>query len=122
MPGGVTDIGETWAESAERELNEEAGVIGRATKLLGVFDSRLWGSRSKVQFYSGVWLVDISDDQSPVAGPETTGVGFFSGDELPDLSPGHRRRVPVVFQLARGEMPVPYFDATPSGEVSSKSG
>lgn len=113
MPGGVTDIGETWAESAERELFEEAGVIGRATKLLGVFDSRLWGSRSNIQFYSGVWLVEISEDQIPVAGPETTGAGLFAEDDLPDLSPGHLSRVPVVFRLARGELPVPYFDSTP---------
>ena len=112
MPGGVTDIGEIWAESAERELREETGVIGRVSKLLGVFDSRLWGSRSKVQFYSGVWLIEISDEQIPVAGPETTGAGFFAEDDLPELSPGHRRRVPVVFQLVRGELSVPYFDAT----------
>ena len=111
MPGGVTGVGETWAESAERELREEAGVKGTATKFLGVFDSRLWGSRSKVQFYSGVWLVELSGNQKPIAGPETTGVGFFAEDDLPDLSPGHSRRVPLIFQLARGELPVPYFDA-----------
>ena len=113
MPGGITDVGETWAHSAERELREEAGVNGRATKLLGIFDSRLWRSRSKVQFYSGVWLVEIAEDQTPITGPETTGVGFFAEDALPDLSPGHSLRVPLVFRLARGELPVPYFDATP---------
>lgn len=112
MPGGVTDVGETWAQSAERELREEAGVEGTATKLLGVFDSRLWGSRAKVQFYSGVWLVQLSDNQTPIAGPETTGVGFFAEDDLPDLSPGHSRRVPLIFQITRGELPDPYFDAT----------
>ncbi len=111
MPGGVTDVGETWAESAERELREEAGVESRAAGLLGVFDSRLWGSRSKAQFYSGVWLVELSGNQKPIAGPETMGVGFFAEDDLPDLSPGHSRRVPLIFQLARGELPVPYFDA-----------
>lgn len=26
MPGGLTDVGETWAQSAEGELLEEAGV------------------------------------------------------------------------------------------------
>ncbi len=112
MPGGVTDVGETWAESAERELREEAGVKGVATKLLGVFDSRLWGSRAKHQFYSGVWLIELPEAQTPVAGPETTGVGFFAEDDLPDMSPGHSRRIPMVFQLARGLFPVPYFDVT----------
>ena len=119
MPGGATEVGETWARSAERELHEEAGVEGTATQLLGVFDSRLWGSRAKYHIYSSVWLVEVSDDQNPVAGPETTGVGFFAKDDLPDLSPGHQSRIPVVFKLARGELPVPYFDST---DTASKCG
>ena len=114
MPGGATEVGETWARSAERELHEEAGVEGTATTLLGVFDSRLWGSRAKYHIYSSVWLVEVSDDQIPVAGPETTRVGFFAEDDLPDLSPGHSRRIPMVFKLAKGELPVPYFDKTGS--------
>ena len=113
MPGGATDVGETWAQSAERELREETGVVGTATKLLGVFDSRLWGSRSKCHFYSGVWLVEPHDDRTPMAGPETTGAGFFAEHDLPALSPGHERRVPLAFKLARGDLPVPYFDPTP---------
>ena len=114
MPGGGTDVGETWAQSAERELHEEAGVEGTAAKLLGVFDSRLWGTRAKNHSYQSVWLVDIPDDQTPVSGPETTGVGFFPEDDLPDLSPGHQRRIPLVFKLARGDLPVSYFDMTAS--------
>ena len=112
MPGGGTEVGETWAQSVERELHEEAGVEGTATKLLGVFDLRLWGSRVKYHVYCSVWLVELHDDQTPVAGPETAGVGFFSEDDLPDLSPGHARRVPLVFELARGDVPAPYFDPT----------
>ena len=112
MPGGMTEVGETWALSAERELREEAGVNGTATRLLGVFDARLWGSRLKFHLYSSVWLVELDDGQTPVAGPETTGVGFFAEDDLPDLSPGHARRVPLVFELARGDVPAPYFDPT----------
>ena len=112
MPGGMTEVGETWALSAERELREEAGVNGTATRLLGVFDSRLWGSRVRFHFYGSVWLVELDDGQTPVAGPETTGVGFFAEDDLPDLSPGHARRVPLVFELTRGDLSVPYFDPT----------
>ena len=119
MPGGATEVGETWAQSAERELHEEAGVEGSATMLLGVFDSRLWGTRVKYHLYQSVWLIEVSDDQTPISGPETTDVGFFSEDDLPDLSPGHTSRIPVVFKLARGDLPVPYFD--PTGSVS-KSG
>ena len=112
MPGGATEVGLTWAESAERELREETGVQGAAKKLLGVFDSRLWRSRAKQHLYVSVWLVELRGRQIPVAGPETTGVGFFSEEALPDLSPGHRLRVPAVFKLVRGDLPVPYFDST----------
>ena len=113
MPGGGTEVGETWAQSAERELREETGLVGTARKLLGVFDSRIWGSRSKYHFYAGVWLVDVSDDRAPIAGPETTDVGFFAEHDLPaELSPGHLRRVPMAFKLARRDLPAPYFDPT----------
>ena len=112
MPGGGTDVGETWAQSVERELREETGVVGTATKLLGVFDSRLWCSRSKYHLYESVWLVETHDDQTPMAGPETTDVGFFPEHDLPALDPGHADRVPLAFKLARGELPIPYFDPT----------
>ena len=113
MPGGATEVGETWAQSAERELREETGVVGTAKKLLGVFDSRIWGSRSKYHFYAGVWLVEVPDDQAPIAGSETTDVGFFAEHDLPaELSPGHSRRIPMAFKLARGDLPAPYFDPT----------
>ena len=113
IPGGATEVGETWAQSAERELSEETGVVGKAKKLLGVFDSRIWGSRSKYHFYAGVWLVEASDDRAPIAGPETTDVGFFAEHDLPaELSPGHMRRIPMAFRLARREVPTPYFDPT----------
>ena len=113
MPGGATEVGETWAQSAERELREETGVVGTAKKLLGVFDSRIWGSRSKYQFYAGVWLVEVPDDQAPIAGSETTDVGFFAEHDLPaELSPGHSRRIPMACKLARGDLPAPYFDPT----------
>ena len=111
MPGGATDVGETWAQSVVRELREETGLVGTAKKLLGVFDSRIWGSRSKYQFYAGLWLVEVSDDQSPMAGAETTDVGFFAEHDVPaELSPGHVRRVPMAFKLARGEVQARYFD------------
>ena len=110
LPGGLTDVGETLAESAERELREEAGVQGPATKLLGIFDSRRWDSRTRFQTDHVVFLVEAGEG-TPVAGPETTDVGFFSEDSLPMLSPGHHRRAPFVFKLLRDEVPTPYFDS-----------
>ena len=109
MPGGMADVGETLAEAAERELWEEANVRGRATRLLGVFDTRFTGGRVRTQGYVALFLVEAGHGE-PRAGQETTGVGYYAEDELPDLSPHHRTKVPLAFRLHRNEVPVPYFD------------
>lgn len=109
LPGGVTDPGETLAETARRELWEEAGIDGRPTQLLGVFDSRLWHSEKKIHFYHAVFLVETGDPE-PHPSSEVSAAAYFAEDELPPLSPGHHLRAPFVFRQFRGEAPVPYFD------------
>ncbi len=121
MPGGLTEVGETLAETAQRELWEEAGVSGRVVKLLGLFDSRFWRSRTKTQLYHALFLVEADSGSEPAAGPETTDVGFFSESALPELSPGHTLRVPLVFKLVRGEVPAPYFDPTGEAGISRQT-
>ena len=109
LPGGLTEVGETLAETAQRELWEETGVQGRATQLLGIFDSRLCHSQTKAQLYHMVFLVE-AENAAPIAGPETTEAAFFRRDALPPLSPGHHIRVPFVFQALLGEASIPFFD------------
>jgi ADP-ribose pyrophosphatase YjhB (NUDIX family) len=108
LPGGLTEVGETLAESAQRELWEETGVRGRVTQLLGIFDSRVWHTPIKSQLYHAVFLAE--SDDVPTPGPEALDVAFFGESDLPNLSPGHHLRVPVIFKLLRGEMLAPYFD------------
>lgn len=109
MPGGAMDIGETPVETAVRELWEETKVEGRVTQLLGIFDSRIWAKKINVHALLYVFQAEL------VAGPpqttaEATEVGFFAADALPPLSPNHAERIPLVFKLFRGELPIPYFD------------
>lgn len=108
--GGLVEIGETLAETAQRELWEKVGVRGRVIKLLGIFDSRLWHSQTKAQLFHAIFQVEMVGD-SPAPSPEALDVGFFAGDNLPPLAAGHDVRVPLLFQLVRGEIPAPYFDA-----------
>lgn len=109
LPGGITDPGETLSETARRELWEEAGISGRVSQLLGIFDSRLWRSEKKIHFYHAVFLIEV-DDPQPRPSPEVAAAGYFAEDELPPLSPGHHLRAPFVFRQMRGDVPVPYFD------------
>ncbi|MEZ4515395.1 MAG: NUDIX domain-containing protein [Chloroflexota bacterium] len=109
LPGGITDPGETLAESARRELWEETGISGRVTQLLGIFDSRLWHSKKKIHFYHAVFQLE-ADDYTLRPNDEVTIARFFAEDELPPLSPGHHLRAPFVFKQVRGEAPLPFFD------------
>lgn len=109
MPGGYIEVGETAADAAQRELWEEAQVRGHAVRLLGIFDSRIWKSHTKAQLYHIIFLVEV-DGSEPTPGSEALDTRFFAEDNLPPLSPGHERIVPVIFRLLRGEMPSPYFD------------
>jgi len=109
LPGGITDPGETLAQSARRELLEETGLAGRVARLLGVFDSRLWYSEKKIHFYHAVFLIE-ADDPEPRPSPEVSAAAYFGEDDLPPLSPGHHLRAPFVLRQLRGDAPIPYFD------------
>ncbi len=109
LPGGITDPGETLAETARRELREEAGIDGRVAQLLGVFDSRLWHSEKRIHFYHAVFLIDAGHSE-PQPSPEVSAAAYFGETELPPLSPGHHLRAPFVFRQLRGDTPIPYFD------------
>ena len=115
LPGGIAEIGQTLAESALRELWEEAGLRGSVTRLLGVFDGRIWGTRGKVHLVHPVFLVECHD-LHPIPGIEMLAAGFFSPDELPPLHPGHGRRVPMVIELARHG--ATFFDSATSDDIS----
>lgn len=109
LPGGITDPGETVAETALRELREEVGITGRPARLLGLFDSRLWHSEKRIHFYHAVFLVE-PDDPEPRLSPETSAAAYFAEGELPPLSPGHHLRAPFIFRQLRGDAPIPYYD------------
>ncbi|MCD4685117.1 MAG: NUDIX domain-containing protein [Anaerolineae bacterium] len=107
MPGGLSEIGDTVAETAVKELWEEAGMRGRAVRLLGLFDARLWGSRFKGHLVNMVFEV-LCDTLTPSPGVECLDAAFFAPDALPmPLHPGHDRRVPEVFTLRERDA---YFD------------
>ena len=112
MPGGLVEVGQVLAEAALRELWEEAGLRGRVVRLLGVFDSKLWGSQDKVHLIHPVFLVEC-ENLMPSPGVEAVDARFFSRDALPqDMHAGRERRVPKCFELY--ERCETYFDPADS--------
>ena len=113
MPGGCQDLGETPAECACRECQEETGLTVRLVRLLGVFSS------ARYEYIHYPWkdneFTHVLFQAAIVAGQpststETTEVAFFTQNELPPLSDGHRPRLEYAFRgLADPTLP-PFFE------------
>lgn len=108
MPGGAVDVGEVAAEAAVRELREETHMQGSVLRLLGVFDSLRWKSKTRAHLYHHVFEVESAD--LPHKSAEAINVGFFGAEELPPLAAGHVGMVPHIFKMMRGEANIPYVD------------
>jgi ADP-ribose pyrophosphatase YjhB (NUDIX family) len=89
MPGGWADVGDTPAESVEREVLEEAGLRARAHKVIGVYDANRMGPLELFHAFKIVFLCDlIAGEPSP--GVETSEVAFFGPSEIPMQFSGER--------------------------------
>jgi ADP-ribose pyrophosphatase YjhB (NUDIX family) len=80
LPGGGVEVGETLAQAARREAQEETGLQVALTRLVGVY------SRPGASRFSGHIFVFAARPigGAPAAQPgETTEVRFFNPDELP---------------------------------------
>lgn len=92
LPGGVIDPGEEPADAAVREVFEETGVEVVAERLVSVQVQApyTYANGDQVQF------LDLSFRCRPVGGEarvnddESTAVGWFELDALPDLPKSHR--------------------------------
>ncbi|GAA4892092.1 ADP-ribose pyrophosphatase YjhB (NUDIX family) [Stackebrandtia albiflava] len=104
MPGGLTDVGETPAEAAERETREETGMEVRAVALYGLYDNRRISDTPRVQTYCAVFRAEWVSG-TPQVTSETCDVGWFdraAAAEL-ELFRGHRVKVPDAFDLFEGK-------------------
>ncbi len=113
MPGGALDVGETAAEGVVREALEEAGVYSEAVGLVGIFDSRFCGTKSRHHLYQITFLCRLLDKPhaaQPSHAHEVLETAWFAEAALPDaIDPGHITRIPLAFQVWRGERQ-PFFD------------
>lgn len=111
MPGGAIEIGETPAEGTCREVREETGLEVDAKILSGVYDSRLCGTRLAFHLYHFVFLCcPRGHDSQPELSNETLAVAWYTRGDLPELSPGHAKRIDDAFKRWNGELEEAVFD------------
>jgi ADP-ribose pyrophosphatase YjhB (NUDIX family) len=89
LPGGWADVDQSARECVEREVREESGFEARAVKLAAVYDYRRQGHRRSHPYsiYKLFFLCELTGGEARPS-VETSAVGFFALDGLPQLSLG----------------------------------
>lgn len=91
MPGGWCDVNQTPKECVEREIWEESGYTARAVKLAAVWDrSRHNPTPYPFSIYKMFFICELTGG-APQTSIETSEIGFFAEDQLPELSPGRNQ-------------------------------
>lgn len=98
LPGGWADPCQSPSEAVVREIFEESGFQARVRKLAAVYDRSKHPHLPPIPFhiYKLFFLCEITGGRATES-HETTGVGFFAEDAIPELSIS--RTLP--FQIAR---------------------
>ena len=89
LPGGYADVNLSPAEAIEAEIQQESGYTARAVTLVAVLDRRRHHAPHPLLLhcYKLFFLCALTGG-APATGIETSEVGFFAADALPELSPG----------------------------------
>jgi ADP-ribose pyrophosphatase YjhB (NUDIX family) len=83
FPGGVLELGETVAEGAMRELNEETGIVAEAAGILDVNDAVSRDDEGRVQFhYVLIAVRGLWQSGEGVAGDDAAAVAWASRDDI----------------------------------------
>jgi len=89
LPGGWADVNLTAAENVAKEMQEESGFEVRVRKLAAVWDRTRQGHSPGVFSCCKFFFVCDITGGAAATGPETSGIGWFGEEELPeDLSHG----------------------------------
>lgn len=101
-------MGDTLAGAAVRELREETGLLGRAIRYLGYFDSRTVKSQSWQQIFYRYFLIEAQGEPGPLN--ETFEAAFFTPDALPELHFEYGVMVSALLALLRSGEASPLFE------------
>ena len=112
MPGGWADIGYSPAEVAVKECFEEAGLKVVPSKLLAVLDKQKQNMPPAFEYVYKIFLECKKLDDNISIGSETSDVGWFDVDGLPEFSTPRNttEQVQLMFQFRLGERTEPIFD------------
>lgn len=104
LPGGWADVEDSPRSAVEREIVEESGYTARAVKLALVLDRKRWHPPHPVPSWKLLFVAAITGGEAKTS-LETSGVGFFGEDELPELSEGRTTKAQLLRLFAHARDP-----------------
>ncbi len=112
LPGGWADVGYTPSEVAVKETREEAGLVVKPGRLLAVLDKKCHKHPEDLFYIYKIFIECKAEDFNPASGMETTDVGFFSLDKLPELSTPRNTRgqIESMFDICLNDATWPLLD------------
>jgi ADP-ribose pyrophosphatase YjhB (NUDIX family) len=108
-PTGWADVGYSASEVAVKEVKEETGIDIEPERLIAVLDGIRLGF-TRVPLYSLIFFCRMVGGDLEAHPLETTGVGWFAEDELPQPLAGWQRWSSHAFRAIRGEPVDVLFD------------
>jgi len=100
LPGGEVDDGESLAQAAIREAQEEVGLIIQLERLVGVHSRPQWLSTGS---HVVLFAARIIGGELHIQPQEVLEARFFSRDELPaEMLLGHRQQIMDALGGVRG--------------------
>ena len=109
-PTGWADVGYSPSEVAVKEVEEETGIICEPVRLLSVIDGQRMGF-SRFGMYMLLFHCRATGGTLEGHPLETSDVGWFSEDALPDVTAGAQWWGPMAFAAIRGEPVEAGFDS-----------
>ena len=101
LPGGWADVGLTASEVVVKEVNEESGLEVSAKKLLAVFDKKCHPHPPELYYVYKMFFLCKEIGGKLKIGIETSDLGFFEANNLPELSTNRNTlsQVELMFYL-----------------------
>ena len=97
LPAGAIDPGEQPADAAVREVYEETGVHIAVERLAGVALFEVTYPHGDACQFLTVWFrCKATGGHAVVNDEESTAVGWYSPEELPDLNPFDQLRIDIA--------------------------
>ena len=112
LPGGWADVGYTPRQIAEKECFEEAGLKVKANSLLAVMDKTAQLMPPEFEYVYKLFIRCEPVGDRITVGDETMGVGWFSENNLPELSKPRNieLQIHLMFEYFRGEKKEVFLD------------